>query len=235
MRPNERRNRTVRGRPRALVTRATVARLTRLFLAKKYTPPKRKISSHVGTRLITSYVVWICVCPADFSRGSMVQVSGVLSAHYRRVIRPRRAVSAAFFWPCRRREFLIVFFSLRCHPLVNRKDGSRLLRFFPRAYGPGRTFFPGHRDGPGRVSRRNYRRNRPPSAFPRTGFVTPAVFLNETSRSPRRTGYPPHSPTRCRRVPRETRRSRGRFARRTSRRFCFRLTYARGSGRSRRK
>lgn len=183
-----RRNRAIRDCTRILGTRATVARLTRLFRAKKYTPPKRKISSHVGTRLITSYVVWICVYPADFCRGSMVQVSGVSSTCYRRVIRPGRAVSAAFFWPCRRREFLIVFFfSLRCHPLVNRKDGSRLLRFFPRAFGPGRTFFPGHRSGSGRVSRRNYRRNHPPSAFPRTGFAASSVFLNETRSSPGRT------------------------------------------------
>lgn len=121
------------------------------------------------------------------------------------------------------------FFSLRCHPLVNRKDGSRLLRFFPRAFGPGRTFFPGHRSGSGRVSRRNYRRNHPPNAFPRTGFAASSVFLNETRSSPGRTRYPSHLPTRGRRVPCETHRSRGRFVQENVPAVRLRLTYARGN------
>lgn len=70
------------------------------FPSEKIHPPlfpeKRKISSHVGTRLITSYVVWICICRADFPRGSMVQVSDVSAACYPRVFRPRRANPPAF-------------------------------------------------------------------------------------------------------------------------------------------
>lgn len=78
------------------MTCATVAGLTRLFRAKKYIPPKRKISSHVGTGLITSYVVSICVCWVNFPYGSMVQVSDVYAERYRRVIRPRDAKSPHF-------------------------------------------------------------------------------------------------------------------------------------------
>lgn len=152
----------------------------------------------MGTRLITSYVVWICVCPADFSRGSMVQVSGRAV----RVLSPRnpagsRQIRCVFLAVSPSGIFDCFFFSLRCHPLVNRKDGSRLLRFFPRAFGPGRTFFPGHRSGPGRLSRSNFRRNHPPNAFPRMDFVAPCVFLNETPRSPGRTRYSPHSTVRA--------------------------------------
>lgn len=60
----------------------------------------------------------------------MVQVSGKPGARYRAAIPARPAVSGAFFRPGPVPGFLIVFF-FRCHPLVNRKDGSRLLRFFP--------------------------------------------------------------------------------------------------------
>lgn len=176
----------------------TDAPLTRLFHREKISyphppappPEKRKISSHVGTRLITSYVVWICVCRADFPRGRMVQVRNISATCSRPGSRRRREKSG----PRRsRREFLIVFFLLSlslllsstpnlsrahslslshtlylplslslslCHPLVNRKDGSRLLRFFPPVttfVSRGRTFFPGtaagKSPGTGRSSR----------------------------------------------------------------------------------
>lgn len=129
----------------------------------------------MGTRLITSYVVWICVCWVNFSYGNMVQVSGVPFARYRAAIPPGRPETSAFF----RRGYRGIFdcFFFRCHPLVNRKDGSRLLRFFP-VLSSGGHFSDG--PGPARSPRRKSRRNRRASAISTCEICRACRFLNET-------------------------------------------------------